>query len=409
MRKLELLAPAGDLEKLKIAVDYGADAVYFGGEMFSLRAGAGNLTIDEIREGVEYAHSKNVKCHMTFNIFAHNEDIEPLREYLGRIKDIPVDAFIVSDPGVIALIQEVMPDAELHLSTQANMTNYATANFWYRQGVKRLVLARELTFDEIREIRQNIPGDMELESFIHGAMCISYSGRCLLSNFMINRDANRGQCAHPCRWKYKLVEEKRPGEYYPVEEDSRGTYIMNSKDLCMLEHIPELAEAGISSVKIEGRMKSVFYVATIVSAYRRAIDAYYADPERYEYDPEWMSELKKASHREFTTGFYFSKPTDEDQNYQTSDYTRDYSFIGMVKSYDPETGMAVVEQRNKMVAGDEIEVFGPGTPFFTQKLAVLLNEEGEPIESAPHPQQILRIKMEHPVAENFILRKLKNR
>ncbi len=407
MKKLELLAPAGDLEKLKIAVDYGADAVYFGGEMFSLRAGAGNLSIDEIREGVAYAHEKGVKCHMTFNIFAHNEDIEPLKAYLSSLKDIPIDAFIVSDPGVIGIIKDILPGAELHLSTQANMTNYATANFWYGQGVKRLVLARELTFGEIKEIRENIPEDMELEAFVHGAMCISYSGRCLLSNFMINRDANRGQCAHPCRWKYKLVEEQRPGQYYPVEEDSRGTYIMNSKDLCMLEHIPELINAGVSSAKIEGRMKSVFYVATIVSAYRRAIDAYYADPEKYVYDPKWLTELKKASHREFTTGFYFNKPTDEDQNYQTSDYTREYSFIGMVKGYDDKTGMAVVEQRNKMVLGDEIEVFGPGREFFTQKLTVLQNEEGEPIESAPHPQQILRIKMDQPVAEKYILRKKK--
>lgn len=402
-----MLAPAGDLEKLKIAVDYGADAVYFGGEMFSLRAGAGNLSTDEIREGVRYAHQKNVKCHMTFNIYAHNEDIKPLREYLETIKDIPIDAFIVSDPGVIGIIKETIPDAELHLSTQANMTNYATANFWHAQGIKRLVLARELTFEEIREIRENIPESMELEAFAHGAMCISYSGRCLLSNFMISRDANRGQCAHPCRWKYKLVEEKRPGEYYPVEEDSRGTYIMNSKDLCMLEHIPELADAGISSIKIEGRMKSVFYVATVISAYRKAIDAYMKDPENYVYDPDWMKEMMKASHREFTTGFYFSKPTEEDQNYQTSDYTRDYSFIGMVKSYDADTGMAVVEQRNKMVLGDEIEVFGPGTDFFTQKLTVLQDEDGEPIEAAPHPQQILRIRMEQPVGENYILRKKK--
>jgi len=407
MKKLELLAPAGDLEKLKIAVDYGADAVYFGGEMFSLRAGAGNLTVDEIREGVEYAHAKGVKCHMTFNIFAHNEDIEPLKGYLETIKDIPVDAFIVSDPGVMSLIKEIIPHAELHLSTQANMTNYVTANFWHQMGVKRLVLARELTMNEIREVRDNIPEEMELESFVQGAMCISYSGRCLLSNFMIDRDANRGQCAHPCRWKYKLVEEQRPGEYFPVEEDNRGTYILNSKDLCMIEHIPELIEAGISSAKIEGRMKSVFYVATIVSAYRRAIDAYYADPENYVYDPNWMTELMKASHREFTTGFYFDKPTNEDQNYQTSAYTRDYSFIGMVRSYDPETGMPIVEQRNKMVVGDEIEVFGPGVDFFRQKLEILLDEEGEPIEAAPHPQQIVQIKMDQPVAEKFILRKRK--
>ena len=407
MKKLELLAPAGDLEKLRIAVDYGADAVYFGGEMFSLRAGACNLTVDEIREGVKYAHERNVKCHMAFNIFAHNEDIEPLRNYIREIRDIPIDAFIVSDPGVIGIIREAIPDAELHLSTQANMTNYATAAFWHSQGIKRLVTARELTFDEIKEIRDNIPESMELEAFAHGAMCISYSGRCLLSNFMINRDANRGQCAHPCRWKYKLVEEQRPGQYYPVEEDSRGTYIMNSKDLCMLEHIPEMAGAGITSFKIEGRMKSVFYVATVVSAYRRAIDAYCRDPENYVYDPEWMSELMKASHREFTTGFYFRKPTEEDQNYQTSAYPRDYRFIGMVKSYDEKTGMAVVEQRNKMVVGDEIEVFGPGINYFTQKLTVLQNEDGEPVESAPHPQQILRIRMEQPVGENYILRKKK--
>ena len=368
MKKIELLAPAGDLEKLKIAVDYGADAVYFGGEMFSLRAGAGNLSIEEIEEGVAYAHSKGVRCHMAMNIFAHNEDIEPLRAYLAKIRHIPVDAFIVSDPGVITLIKEAMPEAELHLSTQANMTNYVTAQFWHAQGVKRLVMARELTIDEIRKIRESIPEEMELESFIHGAMCISYSGRCLLSNFMIDRDANRGQCAHPCRWKYKLVEEQRPGEYYPVEEDDRGTYILNSKDLCMLEHLPELIEAGVSSAKIEGRMKSVFYVATVVSAYRKAIDAYYADPEHFEMDPAWYEDMTKASHREFTTGFYFNKPTNEDQNYQTSAYTRDYSFIGMVKSYDAGTGIAVVEQRNKMVIGDEIEVFGPGRDFFSQKL-----------------------------------------
>ena len=385
MKKIELLAPAGDIEKLKIAVDYGADAVYFGGEMFSLRAGAGNLTVEEIREGVAYAHERSVKCHMTLNIFAHNEDIEPLREYLYSIKDIPIDAFIVSDPGVICMVKKIIPDAELHLSTQANMTNYMTARFWYEQGIKRLVLARELTMNEIRQVRDMIPEDMEIEAFVHGAMCISYS----------------------CRWKYKLLEEKRPGEYYPVEEDGRGTYILNSKDLCMLEHIPELVQAGISSVKIEGRMKSVFYVATIVSAYRRAIDAYYKDPENYEYDPEWMRELKKASHREFTTGFYFDRPTNEDQNYQTSAYTRDYSFIGMVKSYDSKTHMAVVEQRNKMVVGDEIEVFGPGRDFFTQKLEVLLDEEKEPIEAAPHPQQIVHIRMDQPVAEKYILRKRK--
>ncbi len=407
MDKIELLAPAGDLEKLKTAVDYGADAVYFGGELFSLRAGAGNLTIPQMEEGIAYAHARNVRCYLTLNIFAHNEDILPLEDYLIKIKALDIDAFIVSDPGIMLMIREVMPQAEIHLSTQANMTNYKTARFWQQQGVKRIVLARELTFEEIRLLRQKLPEEMELEAFVQGAMCISYSGRCLLSNFMIERDANRGQCAHPCRWKYALVEEQRPGEYYPVEEDERGTYILNSRDLCMIDHIPELVSAGIASAKIEGRMKSSFYVATVVGAYRRAIDAYYADPERYAFREEWMRELKKVSHREFTTGFYFNQPTNKDQNYQTSAYTREYQFIGVVRSYDPDTKMAVVEQRNKMTVGEEIEVFGPYTDYFSQKLEVLLDEEGNPIESAPHPQQILHIKMERPVSENFMLRKRK--
>jgi len=306
------------------------------------------------------------------------------------------------------LIKEIIPGAEIHLSTQANMTNYQTAKFWHDvMGIRRIVLARELTFREISELRENTPEDLEYEAFVHGAMCISYSGRCLLSNFMIERDANRGMCAHPCRWKYALVEEQRPGQYYPIEEDGRGTYILNSRDLCMIEYIPQLIESGIASLKLEGRMKSVFYVATIVSAYRRAIDAYYADPENYQFKEEWMTELKKVSHREFTTGFYFDKPTNKDQNYQTSAYTRDYSFTGMVKSYDPETGYAIVEQRNKMVIGDEIEVFGPHTDFFVQELKEMYNEEGQPIESAPHPQQILKIKMKQPVEPNFMLRKKK--
>lgn len=404
----ELLAPAGDLEKLKAAVIYGADAVYFGGEMFSLRAGAGNLTIEEMREGVAFAHERGKRCYLALNIFAHNEDIEPLTGYLRSIRDLGLDAFIVSDPGVIDLLQEVIPEAEIHLSTQANMTNYRTAGFWHKLGVKRLVLARELTFDEIRGVRSHIPEDMELEAFVHGAMCISYSGRCLLSNFMIERDANRGMCAHPCRWKYALVEEKRPGEYYPVEEDGRGTYILNSRDLCMIEHIPEIVESGIMSTKIEGRMKSVFYVATIVHAYRQAIDAYFADPDHYRFDPSWLSELKKVSHREFTTGFYFDQPTNKDQNYQTSAYTREYSFVGVVRSYDDETGYAVVEQRNKMSVGEEIEVFGPDIPFFTQEITEMYDlESGEALQSAPHPQQILKMKMNRPVKPDYILRKRK--
>ena len=406
--QFELLAPAGDLEKLKIAVLYGADAVYFGGEMFSLRAGAGNLTIEEMKEGIAFVHERGKRCYLTMNIFAHNEDIGPLTDYLEQIKKLDIDAFIVSDPGIVDLIQEIIPNAEIHLSTQANMTNYRTANFWYKMGVKRLVLARELTFPEIREIRKNIPSDMEIEAFVHGAMCISYSGRCLLSNFMIERDANRGACAHPWRWKYSLVEEKRPGEYYPVEEDGRGTYILNSRDLCMIEHIPELVNSGIMSAKIEGRMKSIFYVATIVHAYRKAIDAYFADPENYRFNEEWMSELKKVSHREFTTGFYFHQPTNKDQNYQTSAYTREYSFVGLVKDYDQETGFALVEQRNKMTVGEEIEIFGPDMDYYAQNISEMYDAEtGDKLESAPHPQQLLRMKMDRPVKANYMLRKKK--
>ena len=409
MKKIELLAPAGDLEKLKIAVLYGADAVYFGDECFSLRAGAGNLTYDEMGEGIEFAHQRGAKCYLTINIFAHNRDIAPLREYLEKIRALAIDAFIVSDPGIVMLIQEMIPGAEIHLSTQANMTNYQTANFWYNIGVRRIVLARELSFGEIAEIRQITPKDLEYEAFVHGAMCISYSGRCLLSNFMIERDANRGMCAHPCRWKYALVEEQRPGQYYPIEEDDRGTYILNSRDLCMIEHIPELVESGLSSLKIEGRMKSIFYVATIIAAYRKAIDAYYENPENYQFRQEWMEEMKKVSHREFTTGFYFNNPTNKDQNYRTSAYTRDYIFTGLVKDYDPETGFATVEQRNKMVLGEEIEIFGPGQDYFVQELREMYDEEGNPIDSAPHPQQILKIKMAEPVGENFMLRKKKEK
>ena len=409
--KIELLAPAGDLEKLKIAVAYGADAVYFGGTAFSLRAGAGGMTVDEIRQGVAYAHERGVRCHMTLNIYAHNEDLEPLKEYLSSLEGIPIDAFIVSDPAVILLIRDRFPQAELHLSTQANTTNYLSAAFWHQVGVKRLVMARELSLKEIHEIREKIPAEMELEAFAHGAMCISYSGRCLLSNFMTGRDANRGACAHPCRYKYRLEEEKRPGEYWPVEEDDRGTYIFNSNDLCMLPYIPQLKEAGICSLKIEGRMKSIFYIAHVIGAYRKAIDAWenrtgqpLQDPDSW-YDPAWMEELMKASHRDFTTGFYFGRPTDRDQNYQDSSYSRDYAFVGLVKSYDPATGMAVVEQRNKMVIGEEIEVFGPGDPGFTQRIAEMLDEEGTPIEAAPHPQQILQMRMESPVGENWMLRR----
>jgi len=406
MKKIELLAPAGDLEKLKIAIIYGADAVYFGGEFFSLRAGAGNMSIEDIREGVAFAHQRNKKCYMTINIYAHNEDIEPLYSYLRQIRDIDIDAFLVSDPGIIDVIKEVIPDANLHLSTQANLTNYKAAAFWQRAGISRLVMARELSLAEIRMINDYLPETMETESFVHGAMCISYSGRCLLSNFMTGRDSNRGLCAHPCRYRYSLVEEKRPGQYYPIEEDERGSYIMNSKDLCMIRHIPDLAAAGIASAKIEGRMKSIFYVATVIHAYRQAIDAYYANPEHFEFKDEWMDELLKASHREFTTGFYYGYPTGNEQNYKTSKYIKDYSFVGKVLDYDAQTGYAVVEQRNKMTVGETIEIFGPDISFFEQVITEMYDyESGESVQSAPHPQQILKFKVAEPVKKDYILRK----
>lgn len=407
MKKMELLAPAGDLEKLKIAIDYGADAVYMAGELFGLRAGAKNFTFEDMKEGVAYAHARGKKVYLTMNVFAHNEDIGLMKEYLDKIKEIAIDAFIVSDAGVILLIQETIPNAQVHLSTQANTTNYKTASFWYKQGIRRIVLARELSFEEIKGFRQHLPEDMELEAFVQGAMCISYSGRCLLSNFMIERDANRGMCAHPCRWKYSLVEEKRPGEYYPVQEDDRGTYIFNSRDLCMIEHIPDLMESGLSSLKIEGRMKSIFYVATVVGAYRKAIDAYYDNKKTYQFKPEWMTELKKVSNRHFTTGFYYQKPTNQDQNYESSAYYREYMFLGLVQSYDEKTGFAVVEQRNKIKLGDEVEIFGPGCIFFTQKIEVMFDENGEPIDTAPHAQQILKIKVSNPVSEKFMIRRRK--
>ena len=407
LNKLELLAPAGDMEKLKTAITYGADAVYFGGQTGSLRAGAGNLSVPEIREAMDFIHSRVCKGYMTLNIYAHNEDIPVLRDYISEIRDIPIDAFLVSDPGVLGLIREQIPDAEIHLSTQANTTNSLTASFWASQGVRRIVAAREMSLKELSEMRAALPDDIEIEAFMHGAMCISYSGRCLLSNFMAGRDANRGACTHPCRWKYHLVEEQRPGEYYPIEEDDRGSYIMNSRDLCMIDCIPDLVRAGVTSFKIEGRMKSMYYVATIVAAYRSALDKYLADPENYVYDPHDFEELCKASHREFTHGFYYNKPTDRDQNYLTSDYTRDYSFVGLVREHDPETGLTTVEQRNKFSVGDTIEIFGPHTPYYEEVIEEMYDEEGNPAESAPHPQQVLRIRFRRTPGEGFIMRKKK--
>ena len=313
---------------------------------------------------------------------------------------------MISDPGIMAIIKDIIPNAEIHLSTQANMTNYATANFWYNMGLKRLVLARELSLAEIKELMKNIPEDLEIEAFVHGAMCISYSGRCLLSNFMADRDSNRGRCAHPCRWKYALQEEKRPGEYYPIEEDERGTYIMNSKDLCMIEHIEDLAKVNIASAKIEGRNKSIFYLAIVIGAYRRAIDAYYDGKYDADEKEQCLIELSKASHREFTTGFYYEKAGEDAQNYKSSSYVREYSFVGMIKGYEEDTSMAIVEQRNKMLIGDKVEIFGPDCKAFEQTLTEMYDlETGEALKSAPHPQQMLKIKVDRPVKVNYMMRK----
>lgn len=403
--RVELLAPAGNLEKLKMAIIYGADAVYLGGEEFGLRAGAGNFSPEELCEGVEFAHSRGKRVYMTMNIIPHNEDFENMPGYIRQVRNAGVDAIIFSDPGILDLIKQEAPDMELHLSTQANNTNWRSAAFWHRQGVKRIILARELSYDEIKEIRENIPESLELEMFVHGAMCISYSGRCLLSNYMANRDSNRGACAHPCRWQYHLVEEKRPGEYLPVVEDERGTYIFNSKDLCLIEYLPKVIESGITSLKIEGRMKSSYYVATVVKAYRQALDAYYADPMNYEFDSTWMDEMSKASHREYTAGFFKGKPSGKEQNYKSSSYIREYDFVGLVRAYDEASGIATIEQRNRFVIGDELELVSPRGTFRIQKVASMKNDEGEIIEAAPHPQMTVYMPMDEPVEPFTMLRR----
>ena len=404
-KQVELLAPAGDLEKLKYALIYGADAVYIGGQIFGLRSSARNFSIEEMEEGIRFAHERGKKVYVTLNIIPHNDDLKELPDYLEKLNKINIDAVILSDPGTLMYVQEYAPDLEVHLSTQANNTNYMSANFWYRQGVSRVVVARELSFKEIGEVKRNIPEDMELEGFIHGAMCISYSGRCLLSNYMSNRDANRGECAHPCRWNYYLVEEKRPGEYMRVTEDEKGTYFFNSKDLCMIEYIPELLESGLYSLKIEGRMKSIYYVANTVRVYRKALDEYIRDPEGYEFDPEWIEELSKVSHRKFTSGFYLNKPNQDDQLYSTSSYIREYDFLGVVLDYDNESGMELVEQRNRMFKGDEIEIIGPDYKGFRQEIKKMLDDNDEEIDVAPHAQQRIKIYMDNPVDKYYILRK----
>ena len=406
MKKVELLAPAGDLEKLKIAVSYGADAVYLGGSNFGLRAKAKNFDSGEMKEGIEFAHENGAKVYVTCNIFAHNEDFEKMGEYFSELEKLGADAILVADPGVFALARKVIPNMDIHISTQANNTNYNSALFWHGLGAKRIVMARELSLAEIRGIKDNIPEELEIESFVHGAMCISYSGRCLLSNYLTGRDANKGECAHPCRWKYKVVEETRPNEYMPIIEDERGTYIFNSKDLCMIEYIPQLIDAGIYSMKIEGRIKTSYYVGTIVKAYREAIDDYLKDPELYEKKREYyLEEVTKASYRGFTRGFYFGKPSSEDQVYTSSSYIRNYDFVGMIEGYDSETGIADVEQRNKFVKGEKIEIVRAKGENFEITIDEMYDNDGNAVTQAPHPQQKLKVKIGREVGRFDMMRR----
>ncbi len=404
-RRPELLIPAGSLDVLKTAVRYGADAVYVGGEAFGLRAKAKNFTTEELKEAVSFAHAHSAKLYVTANILAHNQDLEGVRAYFEELKGVGPDALIISDPGVFTIAKEVWPEVEIHISTQANNCNYGTYQFWNRLGAKRVVSARELSLEELKEIRSRIPDDMEIETFVHGAMCISYSGRCLLSNFLTGRDANRGACTHPCRWKYSIVEETRPGEYFPVFENERGTYIFNSKDLCMIEHIPELVESGIDSFKVEGRMKTALYVASVARTYRKAIDDYLEDPALYQAHMEWYKEeIGKCTFREFTTGFFFGKPMADAQIYDSNTYVKNYTYIGTVQGIN-ETGCCLFEQKNKFSVGEVIEVMKPSGENLQVKVLEIFDEEGNRMESAPHPLQKLAVRLDAEAEAGDILRR----
>lgn len=405
MNNIELLAPAGSLTKLKYAIEYGADAVYIGGEEFSLRVASQNFTLEEIKTGIDYAHERGKKVYITANIIPHNDDLKDFPDFVREVASLGADAIIVSDLGMFSIVKEVAPDLDIHISTQANNTNYESAKMWYKLGAKRVILARDLSFKEIGEIRNNIPSDAELECFVHGAMCVSYSGRCLLSNYLTHRDANKGACSHPCRWKYYLMEEKRPGEYMPVFENDRGTFLYNSKDLCMVEYIPELIKAGINSFKIEGRVKNELYVATVVGAYRRAIDAYLESGDNFKLDPAILEDLEKVSHREYTTGFYFNKPDENNQLYTSNTYIQDYTIVGVVTDYDKQTGIATIEQRNRFFKGDEIEIIRPFNSSITFIADYMTDGGGNEIDVAPHPQMTVKLKPGEEVGAFAILRK----
>lgn len=390
-KKPELLIPASSLEVLKEAVMFGADAVYLGGEAFGLRARARNFDHDDMAAGIKFAHEHGVRVHVTVNILAHNYDLDGVRVYLEELKELKPDALIIADPAIFTLAGEICPEIDRHVSTQANNTNYGTFEFWYKLGAKRVVCARELSLAEIKEIRAHIPDDMEIEAFVHGAMCISYSGRCLLSNFMAGRDANHGACTHPCRWQYSLMEEKRPGQYFPVFENERGTYIFNSRDLCMIEHIPELIDAGIDSFKIEGRMKTALYVAVVARTYRIAIDMCMRSEEEYRAHMDWFkSEIAKCTYREYTTGFYFGKPGTDSQIYDSNTYINEYIYLGIIESVD-ENGLAHFMQRNKFSVGDTIEIMKPDGRNIDVMVNAMFTEDGEKTESCPHAQERMKV------------------
>lgn len=404
-KKPELLIPSSSLEVLKTAVTYGADAVYIGGDMYGLRAKAKNFSMEDMKEGISFAHAHGAKVYVTANITAHNRDLTGIRSYFEELKEIGPDALIISDPGVFDIAREVCPEIEVHISTQANNVNYGTYRFWHRLGAARVVSARELSLAEIKEIRQNIPEELEIETFIHGAMCISYSGRCLLSNYFTGRDANLGACTHPCRWKYYIVEENRPGEYLPVEENERGTYIFNSKDLCMIEHIPDVIDAGIDSLKIEGRMKTALYVAAVTRTYRQAIDDYYKDPALYEKNMDYYrEEIAKCTYRQFTTGFFYGPTTHETQIYDNNTYIKEYTYLGLVRA-DAGDGFYELEQRNKFSVGEQVEVMKPDGRNLILTVKGMKDEKGQEIESCPHPKQKIFVDFGQPLEVFDLIRR----
>ena len=405
-RKPELLVPASSLEVLKVAVTFGADAVYIGGEAFGLRAKAKNFSMEDMAEGIRFAHEHGVKVYVTANILAHNDDLDGARAYFEELKAIEPDALIISDPGMFTIAREVCPEIDIHVSTQANNVNYMTFLFWQRQGATRVVTGRELSLKEIREIRDHIPDSLEIETFVHGAMCISYSGRCLLSNFFTGRDANRGACTHPCRWKYSVVEETRPGEYMPVYENERGTYIFNSKDLCMVDHLPDLVDAGVDSLKIEGRMKTALYVATVARTYRKALDDLEKGREVYEQNLPWYEQqITGCTYRRFTTGFFYGKPDENSQIYDSNTYEKDYVYLGIAGQPDA-AGVFDLEQRNKFSVGETIEIMKPDGRNIEVTVEHIQDLEGNEQESAPHAKQALKVKLSSaPEAMDILRRK----